>query len=305
MNNELTIKGFVNEMSYNLTMQELEALVVDYQDVILDFIVTNQYNYKMKREFNEVCELIRGDRFFKTLASLIHSDDSRIKFDMAYVLYTVTHGIEDRDLMSEAFTLAYKLREVELNGELTDHLETNIAILISSVKAVRSYDVTPFFRSKEVENVLENLAEILYNAYGEKYTISAVNETVISTILTYAIPGLQPEEFVSACCKTNLDKNMNEKFKPYATRIQSFLYKVIALLPKEKLVKALSAACNSIIRFNERTGSNENLMNKYLNYRLLEAVVKSKDTKVPKLMKPAYQRMTEFKNSNEKFKHLF
>ena len=102
-----------------------------------------------------------------------------------------------------------------------------------------------------------------------------------------------------------LDKNMNEKFKPYATRIQSFLYKVIALLPKEKLVKALSAACNSIIRFNERTGSNENLMNKYLNYRLLEAVVKSKDTKVPQLMKPAYQRMTEFKNKNEKFSHLF
>ena len=66
MNNELSIKGFVNEMSYKLTMQELEALVVDYQDVILDFIVTNQYNYKMKSEFNEVCELIRGDRFFKT-----------------------------------------------------------------------------------------------------------------------------------------------------------------------------------------------------------------------------------------------
>ena len=38
MNKELTIKGFVNEMSYDLTMQELEDIVIKYQPVILDFI---------------------------------------------------------------------------------------------------------------------------------------------------------------------------------------------------------------------------------------------------------------------------
>ena len=36
---KLTIKGFINEMSYKLNMEELEALVIDYQDVIIDYII--------------------------------------------------------------------------------------------------------------------------------------------------------------------------------------------------------------------------------------------------------------------------
>jgi hypothetical protein len=46
-------------------------------------------------------------------------------------------------------------------------------------------------------------------------------------------------------------------------------------------------------------------MNKYLNYKLLEAVVNSKDVKVPETMVLAYKRMTEFKNKNSKFSYLF
>ena len=69
----LNIQGFVNEMSYDLTMQELEDIVIKYQPVILDFVVNNQYNYKMKREFNEVCEIIRSKKFFKTISLLIQS----------------------------------------------------------------------------------------------------------------------------------------------------------------------------------------------------------------------------------------
>ena len=303
--NNLTIKGFVNEMSYDLSMQELERLVVDYQDVIIDYFVNNQYNFKVKREFNEVCELLRSDKFFKTLAALIQTDDSRIKFDMAYILYTITHYLDDPELKHEAFMLGYKLREVELGMNITGHKETDISILISAVKTIRSYVVTPFFRSKEIENILENLPEVLYNAYHREYTVNAINENVLMAILTSAVPGLQPEEFVSACCKTNLAKDMDAKFKPYASRIQSFLYKVIGLLSEEKLTKALQAACNSILRFNERTHGNETLVDKYLNYKLLEAVVYSKDTKVPELMKQAYTRMTEFKVKNQKFSHLF
>ena len=305
MNKELNIRGFINEMSYDLTMQQLEALVVDYQDVILDYFVTNQYNYKFKKEFSEVCELIRSDKFFKTISALIQSGDSRIDFDMAYVLYTATHYIEDEELKHEAFMLGYNLREVELGTNITGNQETDITILIASVKTIRSYSTTPFFRSKEIENILENLPEVLYNAYNKNYSIAAVNENVISVILTKAVPDLQPEEFVTACCKTNLDKNMDEKFKPYATRIQSFLYKVCGLISEEKFTKALSAACNSINKFNERTHSNETLMDKYLNYKLLEAVVYSKDTKVPEIMKAAYKKMTGFKVINQQYSHLF
>ena len=302
---ELTIKGFVNEMSYDLSMQDLEAVVIDYQDVIIDYFVNNMYNYKAKKEFNEVCEIIRGKRYINTISYLINSGDSRIKFDMAFVLYTATHHIEDVELTNEAFTLGYQLREVELGMNITGNKETDIAILISSVKTVRGYEVTPFFRAKEVENILENLPEILYKAYNVKYSVSAVSETVISTILTKAIPDLQPEELITACCKACLDKNMKEEFKPYASRIQSFLYKVCGLIDEVKFEKALSAACNSIVRFNDRTGRKETLMDKYLNFKLLEAVVKSNDPKVLSVMKQAYIILDKFKNNNPKFKHLF
>ena len=305
MNKELNIRGFINEMSYELTMQQLEALVVDYQDVILDYFVTNQYNYKFKKEFNEVCELIRSDKFFKTISALIQSGDSRIDFDMAYVLYTATHYIEDEELKHEAFMLGYNLREVELGTNITGNQETDITILIASVKAVRSYDVTPFFRSKEVENILENLAEVLYNAYHEKYKINQVSENVIATILTQAVPDLKPEEILTAFCKTNLPKNISEDYKPYVSRLQAFLYKICGGMSEDKFKNGLFAACNSINKFNERTNRNETLMDKYLNYKLLEAVVYSKDTKVPEIMKAAYTKMTGFKVNNQQYSHLF
>ncbi len=302
--NNLNIKGFINEMSYDLTMQELEAAVIDYQDVIIDYFVHNTYNYKVRKEFNEVCEIIRGKRFMNTISYLINSDDSRIKFDMAFVLYTATHHIEDKELAHEAFMLGYNLREAELGMNITGHKETDIVILMSSVKTVRDYVVTPFFRTKEVENILENLPEVLYKAYN-KYPISSINENVMSAILTKAIPDLQLEEVISASCKSCLDKNMNNEFKPYASRIQSFIYKACGVVDENKIEKALTAACNSIVKFNDRTGRKETLIDKYLNFKLLESVIKSNDPSIHVLIKRAYKVLDKFKNNNPKFKHLF
>jgi hypothetical protein len=236
---------------------------------------------------------------------LINSEDERINPDMAYVLYTATHLIDDVDLKADAFMLGYKLRENELGSEITGHLETDIAILVASVKAVRSYEVTPFFRSKEVENILENLAEVLYNAYHEKYKINQISENVITTILTQAVPDLKPEEIVTAFAKADMPKDIKAEYKPYISRIQAFLYRICGGLSEDSFSKALNAACNSINKYNERVNANETLMNKYLNYKLLEAVVNSKDVKVPQTMVLAYKRMTEFKNKNSKFSYLF
>jgi hypothetical protein len=303
--NNLTIQGFVNEMSYDLSMQELENLVIDYQHVILDYVVNNQYNYKARKEFNEVCSLIRSDKFFKSISFLIQAEDERIISDMAYVLYTATHLSHDDELKGDAFVLGYTLREKELGNNITGHQETDIAVLIASVKAVRSYDVTPFFRSKEVENILENLPEVLYNAYHEKYNVNQISENVISTILTRAVIDLKPEEIITAFCKTCLPKDMKKEYKPYASRIQAFLYKVCGSISEDKFKNALSAACNSINKYNERANANETLMDKYLNYKLLEAVINSKDAKVPYAMKLAYKRMSDFKAENKKYSNLF
>lgn len=301
----LNIRGFMNEMSYDLTMQELENLVIDYQPVILDYIVNNQYNYKARKEFNEVCEVLRSDKFFNTISLLIQAEDERVNPDMAYVLYTATHLSKDEDLKGDAFVLGYKLRENELGSEITGHEETDIAILIAAVKAVRSYEVTPFFRSKEVENVLENLPEVLYNAYSKKYRVNQVSENVITTILSQAIPDLKSEEILTAFCKTNLPKNISEDYKPYVSRLQAFLYKICGGMSEDKFKNALFAACNSINKYNERVNASETLMDKYLNYRLLEALVNNKDVKVPAAMELAFNRMKAFKEENNKFKNLF
>ena len=299
------INGFLNEMSYDLTMNELENIVIEYQPVIIDFIVNNQYNYKMKREFEEVCSVIRGNKFFKTISLLIQSEDDRINYDMAYVLYTATHLSDDEELKGDAFMLGYRLRERELGSEITGHLETDIAILIASVKAVRSYNVTPFFRTKEVENILENLPEVLYNAYNEKYNAKQVNENVISAIITQAVLDVKAEEIITAFCKTDVDKNIKPEYKPYVTRLQAFIYKVCASVPEQLFMSALGKACNSINKYNERTNSNNTFMDKYLNYKLLEKLVQSKDVKLPQGMKTAYNRLTKFKNNNKKFDYIF
>jgi len=299
------INGFLNEMSYDLTMNELENIVIEYQPVIIDFIVNNQYNYKMKREFEEVCSVIRGNKFFKTISLLIQSEDDRINYDMAYVLYTATHLSDDEELKGDAFMLGYRLRERELGSEITGHLETDIAILIASVKAIRSYNVTPFFRTKEVENILENLPEVLYNAYNEKYDAKQVNENVISAIITQAVLDVKAEEIITAFCKTDVDKNIKPEYKPYVTRLQAFIYKVCASVPEQLFMNALGKACNSINKYNERTNSNNTFMDKYLNYKLLEKLVQSKDVKLPQGMKTAYSRLTKFKNNNKKFEYIF
>jgi hypothetical protein len=70
-------------------------------------------------------------------------------------------------------------------------------------------------------------------------------------------------------------------------------------------MNALGKACNSINKYNERTNSNNTFMDKYLNYKLLEKLVQSKDVKLPQGMKTAYNRLTKFKNNNKKFEYIF
>ena len=252
-----------------------------------------------------MCSVIRGNKFFKTISLLIQSEDERVNFDMAYILYTATHLSDDEELKGDAFMLGYRLRERELGSEITGHLETDIAILIASVKAIRSYNVTPFFRTKEVENILENLPEVLYNAYNEKYDAKQVNENVISAIITQAVLDVKAEEIITAFCKTDVDKNIKPEYKPYVTRLQAFIYKVCASVPEQLFMNALGKACNSINKYNERTNSNNTFMDKYLNYKLLEKLVQSKDVKLPQGMKTAYSRLTKFKNNNKKFEYIF
>lgn len=305
---ELNIKEFLNEMSWNLSLPELEEIIVKYQDVIIEFIVNNQYNNKNKHQFKEVCEVIRQERFFRVLAGMIQDDeDDRINFDMAYVLYTATHfEFVDEDMKNDAIELGYKLREIELKDKLTSDKDMNIAILLCSMKAVRDYEVTAFVRSKEVENIVETLPNILYQVFGKIKGLkpNQISDGIISTIMSNAIPDLEVRDVLMALGKAKFPKDIDPEIKPFAIRIQSYLYKICSMLSESTFNDTMIILCKSINKYNERTGMNETFMDKYLNYRLLAGFVKSGNT-VPQPMLITCAKLAEFVNKHSEFRHLF
>jgi hypothetical protein len=304
---ELNIKEFINEMSWNLSLQEAEEVIVKYQDTIINFIVNNQYNYKNKHIFKEVCEIIRQDRFFQVLACMINDGDSRVKFDMAYVLYTATHFPDvDSQLINDAAELGYELRRIELEEKLTQDNDINTAVLICASKAIRDYEVTSFFRSKEVENIIETLPGILYFTLGRNKGLkpNQVSDGLISTILSLAIPDLEVKEVLAALGKSVFPKDLPSHSKPFAIRIQSYLYKICATLSDTTFNDTMIILCKSINKYNERTGLNESFMDKYLNYRLLVEFVKS-GNQIPQPMLTTCGKLAKFVKEHPEFNNLF
>ena len=47
---KLTIKGFINEMSYGMNLEESENLFFKYQDTIIDYVVKNAYSFKERKQ---------------------------------------------------------------------------------------------------------------------------------------------------------------------------------------------------------------------------------------------------------------
>lgn len=302
----LTIQGLVNELSYELNMEELEKLVLEYQDTVIDFIINNQYNQRNKREFREVCDELRSDKYFRTLALLINADDERIVPDMAYVLYTICNfSYVDDDMKAEALGLGYKLREQEL-GKVVSDVATNTCIILSSVKGIRGYETTPFIRTKCIENILLTLPEVLYNAYDEKYDPSQLSVKLIFAILSKAVPDVRPEEIITAFCKTEFPTNVSDRIKSYALRLRAFLYEICGRVSEDLITKALLNASRSISRFNEKHDQNESFANKYLNFKMLEVLANNSNGKeAPESMKKAYRVINTFRQTNRKFMNLF
>lgn len=306
---EKTIKGFINEMSYKLNMEEIETIIIDYQDTIIDFIVNHQYVAKYKREMFELCEVIRSDKFFKTISVMIQAEDERIQSDMAYVLFTATnYNCVDEEMKAKALQLGYQLREMEFGHDMVKDQATNTCILISKVKAVQWFETTPHIRSKSVENIVKSLPTMLYSAYHERYKATEIPTKVILAILTKAVPELRPEEIVTAFCKTEFPKDLNTEVRQFALRVRAFIYELCGRMSEEELLNALRIASVSMTKFNERTNLNESFVNKYLDYRLLVNIYedcKKNKAKFPTDMLKALQVIAKFIKKNVKFKPLF
>ena len=306
----LTIKGFINEMSYKMNLEELENTFFKYQDTIIDFIVKNVYDFKERNLFNEVCEIIRSDKFMSLIGSIVYSDDDRIKPDMAYVLHVVTNSkLVDDSVKALALELGYHLREAEL-GKVVDHAATNVCIIIAATKAPRDYVITSHMRTKCTENIIKSLPEMLYNAYHKDYEAKQIGRNVIYTIISKAVLDVTPAEIVTAFCKVEFPKDAAESIKEYALRLRAFLYEITGYLGDVALTKILTKACEAIRKFNHRFGANESFANKYLNFRLLEQVCERMKnehfkTKSAECIMKTYKAVKRFKDKNDKYVDLF
>ena len=307
---KLNVQGFINEMSYNTNLEETENLFFKYQTTIIDYVVTNAYNFKERKTFYELCDVIRSKKFMDLMQLIVFSDEDRIKPDMAYVLHVATNfNFVDDELKGQALRLGYELREDEL-GEMVKHVATNTSIIIASTKAPRDYELTPHIRTKCVENIIRALPDILYNAYHEEFKATEISKKVIFTIISKAVLDVTPSEIVTAFCKVEFPKDVENGVKAFALRLRAFFYEIAGSLGDTLLTKILVGACESIRRFNERFKVNESFTNKYLNYILLEHVCKTLEKEKVKTtqadnMKKTYKAFKRFKDNNKKYEDLF
>lgn len=307
---KLNVQELLNELTYDLRMEELEEVVLGSQDAVIDFVVNDAYNFKRKSEYHELCDALVKEKYWNTISLLINAQDERVNPEMAYVLHMATNfGFISEDLKAEALQLGYMLREKELT-DLTNHEPTNISIIIASTKAIREYETTPFLRIKNLENIIKILPSVLYNAYGDKYTPNNITRNVIFTILTKAVPDATPAEIITAFCKSQFPADLSKEIKAYATRLRAFFYELCNKIGDNALNMILTNACESILKFNARHKTDETFSDKYLNFRLLDGVMnKQRDSKnEPRMMgelEKTHKLIKRFKVTNKKYSDLF
>lgn len=308
----IKIENFLNEMSYDLRLEELVNVFYKYQDDLIEFIAENAYSFKNRKLFNTVCNELRKEKMFNVISMLIDGDDEKVNPDMAYVLHAITNfNFVDEEMKGEALRLGYYLREKEL-GEVVPHLPTNICIIIASTKTIRTLEATAFLRTKYVENIIKILPGILKSAYGNEYKPREISKAVIFTIISKAVLDVKPQEIVTAFCKSDFPKReeLSDEEYEFALRVRAFMYEVMGVLDRASLFNILTNTCESINRFNEKHGTNETFTGKYLNYKLLEVACEElimKDKEKAKSMKIVltYVAIKEFIRQNAKYKNLF
>lgn len=306
----LNVQGFINEMSYGMNLEESENLFFKYQDTIIDYVVKNAYSFKERKQLFELCEVLRSEKFMNLMHMIVFGDDDKIKPDMAYVLHVATnYRFVDDELKAKALELGYHLREAEL-GTVVKHKATNISIIIASTKAPRGYELTPHIRTKCVENIIRTLPEVLYNAYHEEFKATDITRNVILAIITNAVLDVKPAEIITAFCKSEFPKDVEDGVKTFALRLRAFFYEIAGVVGDELLSKILIGACESIRKFNDKFGKNETFTDKYLNFILLEKVCKSLNkekvnTPQSNNMKKSYNAIKKFATNNKKYEELF
>lgn len=273
---KLTVENFINEMSYDLRMEEMENVVLKYQEVLVVYFMNSRYNYKEKNRFHEVCGIIRTEKFMNTMEKLIDSE-ADILSDMAYVLVTATnYNFVDKAVKCQAMEMAYSLRYPEMDFVKNEDIRQIATTL--SVWCIRGFVTDSFFRTKCAELVIDKLPRTLYFAIGDKVEPKNITTKNLFTIFTIVVPDLKALELLTALIKSDFLYKVDDPAQKYAIRLRSFLFELAYKMDGRDVADAVIKACESMIRFNKRNPHSRATLNtRYLSPQLLNKLVKDKD----------------------------
>lgn len=270
MKRKLTIKNFLNEMTYDLNMCEMEKAVQKYQDILINYVKDYRFKLSKRDEFEKVMTYISDYKFLEATERIAKS--SGLECDFAHVILVATLG-EDvvQDKKELAIDIGFGLRSEEFSKHIKNDELLKIVSYIS-LWTLRGVQTSSFYRIKEVNGITEILPGILKNSPNiGKMDIS---KEFLRWLYETAIPNLKPEELLAGILRTPCP--YDEKVERYQIRLKSFVYQLIYYMDTKKAKDTILEVISNIEKFDKHMGLNMKLEDHYLDNKCVEKLVKTK-----------------------------
>ena len=300
---KLNVKNFLNEMSYDLRLSELEQCLLKYQDIIVEYFSKNMFKYKERRTMHELMDIIGSSRVIEALNHLVYEED--MNTDLAYCLLTSTYNA-DEDLKYEAMKIAYMLQYAHFSEDIKDQKVLEIISYLGGW-AIKGYETSSFSRVKSVSMILEAMPSTFAGAFG-KINTKKLEPQFICGLFKKMIPDLTFSELVTGFSKTEMKFN-SELEKQYCLRLQVFLCQLVSCMNDKKVQEAIERGFDDILRYNKNHYDTMKLKNMYMNYDFIEKLATGKTatksrSDAAKGVKELYFILRKIKN-DDKYYSLF
>lgn len=300
---KLTVRNFLNEMSYDLRLSEIERCLLKYQDIIVEYFSNNMFKYKERRTIHELMDILSSSEVIKALNQLVYEED--MNTDLAYCLLTSTYNA-DEDLKYEAMKIAYMLQYAHFSEEIKDEKVLEMISYLGGW-AIKGYETSSFSRIKSVSMILEAMPSTFAGAFG-KTNSKKLQPQFICGLFKKMIPDLTISELLTGFAKTKMKFN-SEIEKEYAMRLQVFMCEIISCMNDKKVQEAIERGLDDILRYNKNNYESIKLKDMYVNYDFIEKLATGKATaksrsNVAKGVKELYFVLRKLKNS-DKYYSLF
>lgn len=300
---KLTVRNFLNEMSYDLRLSEIERCLLKYQDIIVEYFSNNMFKYKERRTIHELMDILSSSEVIKALNQLVYEED--MNTDLAYCLLTSTYNA-DEDLKYEAMKIAYMLQYAHFSEEIKDEKVLEMISYLGGW-AIKGYETSSFSRIKSVSMILEAMPSTFAGAFG-KTNSKKLQPQFICGLFKKMIPDLTISELLTGFAKTKMKFN-SEIEKEYAMRLQVFMCEIISCMNDKKVQESIERGLDDILRYNKNNYESIKLKDMYVNYDFIEKLATGKATaksrsNVAKGVKELYFVLRKLKNS-DKYYSLF